>query len=186
MARVATTRSARAQRLENVALELRPENLARCRRIQELHRLDRTTFLHQNIEDLASGKEAPGYSGTFDLVFSLGFLYHVPDPARVLRWCRAQSPRLFMGTLYVEPAERRRYLPALFREAESRVDGQVYRGMEYREGGLGDPISGASAHSFWPYEGDLIAMLRDAGYSRVDVLGKDLLNRMPHLTLLAE
>lgn len=171
---------------ENVAVELRPENLDRCRRIQQLHHLDRTTFLRHNVEALASGKESPGYSGPFDLVFSLGFLYHVPDPAGILRWCRTQAPRLFLGTLYVEPAESRRYLPALFQAAESSGGGRVYRGLEYREGGLSDPISGASAFSFWPYESDLITMLRDAGYTRVDVLGKDLLNRMPHITLLAE
>jgi hypothetical protein len=29
-------------------------------------------------------------------------------------------------------------------------------------------------------------MVRAAGYERVDVLGKDLLNRMPHITLIAE
>ncbi|WP_406694883.1 hypothetical protein V5E97_27955 [Singulisphaera sp. Ch08] len=52
--------------------------------------------------------------------------------------------------------------------------------MEYRQGGLLDPISGASAFSFWPYEADLISMLRDAGYSQVHVLGKELLSRMLH------
>jgi hypothetical protein len=49
-----------------------------------------------------------------------------------------------------------------------------------------DPVSGASPFSFWPKEADLISMLHDAGYRRVDVLGRDLLNRMPHITLIAE
>jgi SAM-dependent methyltransferase len=171
---------------ENVGIELRPENLAKCLRIKDLHRLDRTSFLGQDIENLYNSREAPAYSGTFDLIFCLGLLYHLPEPAKALRWFRTQAPRLFLGTLYVEPAESRRYLPELFREAESRNGDHVYRGMEYREGGMADPFSGASAMSFWPYESDLIAMLHDAGYSRVEVIARDILNRMPHITLMAE
>jgi hypothetical protein len=51
---------------------------------------------------------------------------------------------------------------------------------------MADPFSGASAMSFWPYEADLIAMLHDAGYTRVEVIARDILNRMPHITLMAE
>lgn len=171
---------------ENVAIEVRPENLAKCRRVKDLYGLDRTSFVHQNIEDLYNGRESPAYDGPFDLVFCCGLLYHLPEPSKALKWARTQAPRLFLGTHYVEPAERGRYLPENFRPAESRDGGRTYRGMDYREGGLGDPISGASPSSFWPYEADLVAMLRDAGYNRVDVLGKDLLNRMPHITLIAE
>lgn len=171
---------------ENIAVEVRPENLAKCRRVKELYGLEHTSFVQQNIEGLYNDREPPGFSGPFDLVFCLGLLYHLPDPAKALRWCRAQAPRLFLGTLYVEPAEARRYAPRLFREMEYRDGARTYRGMEYREGGMIDPISGASAFSFWPTEADLIAMLRDAGYTRVDVLGRDVLNRMPHITLLAE
>jgi hypothetical protein len=171
---------------ENVAIEVRPENLAKCQRIKDLHRLDRTTFVHQNIEDLYHGRVTPAYQGPFDLVFCLGLLYHLPEPARALRWMRSEAPRLFLGTHYVEPLEGRRYLPHVLRTAEHVEAGKTYRGMEYREGGLGDPISGASPFSFWPLEADLIAMIRDAGYSRVEVLGKDLLNRMPHITILAD
>jgi SAM-dependent methyltransferase len=113
---------------ENVGIELRPENLAKCRRIKDLHHLDRTSFLGQDIENLYNGSEAPAYSGTFDLVFCLGLLYHLPEPAKALRWFCSQAPRLFLGTLYVEPAEAQRYLPELFREAESRDGDRVYRG----------------------------------------------------------
>lgn len=170
----------------NVAVEVRPENLAKCERIKALHCLDRTTFVRQDIEALYRGQVAPAYSGPFDLVFCLGLLYHLPEPAKALKWMRTQAPRLFLGTHYVEPLEARRYLPHVLREAEHAEGGKTYRGMEYREGGLADPISGVSSISFWPGEADLLAMLRDAGYGRVEILGKDLLNRMPHITLLAE
>jgi hypothetical protein len=171
---------------ENVAIELRPENLAKCRRVKEVYGLDRTSFVRQDIEHLYEGTEPPAYEGPFDLVFCCGLLYHLPEPAKALRWMRTQAPRLFLGTHYVEPAEARRYLAENFRPAELRDGPRAYRGMDYREGGLSDPISGASPTSFWPHEGDLVAMVRAAGYERVDVLGKDLLNRMPHITLIAE
>ncbi len=171
---------------ETVAIELRPENLAKCERIKQLHGLDHTVFLEQNLEALCDGREAPRYEGTFDLVFCQGLLYHLPDPARALRWFRTQAPRLFLGTVYVEPAEAGRYLPELLRHDEYRHEGKVYRGMTYREGGWSDPLSGASATSFWPYESDLVAMMRDAGYARVEIVGKDLVNRMPYITLAAE
>ena len=171
---------------ENVAIEARPENFARCQRIKALHQLDHTSFVHQNIEDLYHGRVQPAYSGVFDLVFCLGLLYHLPEPAMALRWTRSQGPRLFLGTHYVEPMEVGRYLKENFHEAESRNGDHLYRGLEYREGGVKDPISGMSPTSFWPYEADLIAMIRDAGYTRVEVLGRDLVNRMPHITLIAE
>ncbi len=171
---------------ENVAIELRPENLAKCRRVKDLFGLDRTSFVAQNIEHLYEGKEPPAYEGPFDLVFCCGLLYHLPEPAKALRWMRTQAPRLFLGTHYVEPAEARRYLAETFTPAKLRDGDHSYLGMNYREGGLADPVSGASPHSFWPHEADLVAMVRAAGYERVDVLGKDLLNRIPHITLIAE
>ncbi len=169
-----------------VAIEARPENLAKCRRVKELHHLDRTTFVLQDIEDLYNGKETLAQPGPFDLVFCLGLLYHLPEPARALRWMRQEGQRLFLGTHYVEPAESRRYIPQVFHEAQRREGDKTYRGMEYREGGRSDPISGTSPFSFWPLEADLIAMLRDAGYTRIEILGKDILNRMPHITLMAD
>lgn len=171
---------------ENVAIESRPENLARCERIKALHHLDRTRFVPGDIEQLADGRATADLGGPFDLVFCLGLLYHLPEPARALRWCRAQAPRLFLGTHYVEPGEPRRYLAANFVDGQYQADGQTYRGKTYREGGIGDPLSGMSPTSFWPFEADLIAMIRAAGYTRVHVLGKDLANRMPHITILAE
>ena len=171
---------------ENVAIESRPENLARCERVRDLHRLTRTRFVAGDIEALANGRAALDLGAPFDLVFCLGLLYHLPEPARALRWCRSQAPRLFLGTHYVEPGEPGRYLAANFSDADHHFEGRTFRGKTYREGGLADPLSGMSPTSFWPFEADLIAMIRAAGYTRVDVLGKDLANRMPHITVLAE
>jgi hypothetical protein len=36
------------------------------------------------------------------------------------------------------------------------------------------------------YEKDLLFLMQDVGYSRISVLGKDLQNNAPHITVLAE
>ena len=40
--------------------------------------------------------------------------------------------------------------------------------------------------SLVPYEADLLKLLRDVGYDRVSVLGHDLQNGSPHITILSE
>ena len=79
-----------------------------------------------------------------------------------------------------------RYVPPQFDDVEYVHRGRTYKVKSYREGGLADPISGLSQNSLWVYEQDLIQMIRDAGYHTVHVLGKDMQNRTPHITILAE
>lgn len=171
---------------ENVAVEGRPENLAKCVRVKEKYGLARTVFVCQNIEALHSDRERPLFEPPFDLVFCCGLLYHLPEPASALAWFRRQAPVLFLGTHYAEPRAKQRYDPTRFSDDLHEHDGARYRVMRYREGGIGDAVSGLSAYSLWPYEEDLKAMLRNAGYGTIHVLGKDLQNRLPHVTILAE
>jgi 2-polyprenyl-3-methyl-5-hydroxy-6-metoxy-1,4-benzoquinol methylase len=165
---------------ENVAIESREENLRKCKRVKEKYRLDHTTFLQHDLEQLYSGQEKPQFDGPFDLVFCLGVLYHVPEPAKALAWFRSQANTLFLGTHYIsEPREQA--------DVTYLRNGKSYRVKEWREGGLLDLTSGMSPVSLVPYEADLIEMIKDAGYSRISVLGKDYLqNATPHITILAE
>ncbi len=87
---------------ENIAIEARAENLRKCNRIKEKYGLEHTTFLQHDLEQLYSGQETPQFQGSFDLVFCLGVLYHVPDPAKALAWFRSQASALFLGTHYIE------------------------------------------------------------------------------------
>jgi hypothetical protein len=161
---------------ENIAFESRKENLRKCERIKEKYGLERTKFLSGNIEDFYNGAAQPPFSGTFDLVFCLGVLYHVPDPGKALAWFRSQAKTLFLGTHYPDDSNAPlRYV----------YGGKSYHAKEYHEGGIGDPISGMSPISVQPTEKDLLRLLRDVGYSRVDVLGRDLQNGGQHITILA-
>jgi len=165
---------------ENIAIEARAENLRKCNRIKEKYGLEHTTFLQQDLERLYSGQEKPQFQGPFELVFCLGVLYHVPDPAKALAWFRSQASALFLGTHYLEPNQRSDS------DATYHSNGKTYRVREHREGGLADPISGMSPMSVILYEEDLLSLLREVGYSRISVLGKDLQNASPHITILAE
>jgi hypothetical protein len=163
---------------ENISIESRDDNLVKCRRIKDKYKLDRTQFLKHNLELLADSRETPSFPGAFDLVFCVGVLYHLPEPVKALKWMRERAPMLFLGTHYTEPEEHHDFA--------YRHNGKTYKGKEYVEGGLSDGLSGMSPSSFWPYEPDLIAMVRDAGYSKISVLGRDLQNTSPHITILAQ
>ncbi len=162
---------------ENVAIESRDDNLKKCLHIKEKYGLSRTTFLKHDLEQLYRGREKPQFNGSFDLVFCLGVLYHVPEPGEALAWFRSQANTLFLGTHYPELDQ-----PS---DATYCYNGKSYRVMEAPENDL-EAIRGMSPVSLWPYEADLIAMIGDVGYSRVSVLGKDLQNGVPHVTILAE
>jgi 2-polyprenyl-3-methyl-5-hydroxy-6-metoxy-1,4-benzoquinol methylase len=165
---------------EIVGIEARAENVERCNLARERFRLP-ALFVRQDLERLASGAEQPQFELGFDLVFNLGLLYHLADPYAVLRWGREMAPTLFLGTHYVEPRARRHYKQPIFQPTS-------YRGqpaIAYREGGLADPRSGTSSHSIWLFEDHLLQLLAEAGYTRIDVLGKDEQSWHPHITVLA-
>jgi hypothetical protein len=161
---------------ETISIESRDVNLEKCHRIKEKYRLEHTVFLKHDLERLYANREQPQFSGPFDLVFCLGVLYHVPDPVQALIWMRQQSKTLFLGT-HVELKDD----PG----AVYAHRGKKYRG-QWRKEVLVNPIHGMSPQSFVPDERDLIEMLRVAGYSNISVLGRDLHNNRPHVTILAE
>ncbi len=170
---------------ENVAIESSCENHQKCLAVQSDFGLTRTRFVHRDLEDLAAAKTPPELGGGFDLVLSLGVLYHLAEPARHLDWCRRMAPRLLLGTHYVEPAALERYKPELFAgSAETQFKGESYRGWAAKPRDA--PGSGRAEVGFWPYEDDLVRMLRDAGFGNVEIAGKELFNNTPHLTILAE
>jgi tetratricopeptide (TPR) repeat protein len=170
---------------ELVALESRPENLAKCNMTKTRHHLANTTFLQHNILALYEGLEKPQFAPGFDLVFCCGLLYHVPNPAKALTWCREQAPALFLGTHYYEPASPESYSKAAFRPGTLQFAGKEYSGMLIDEE-MTELLSGMSKTSLWPSEKDLLRMIEDAGYKSIAVLGKDLQNGRPHITIFAE
>jgi hypothetical protein len=163
---------------ENIAIESRVDNLQKCQRVKEKYGLEHTHFLQYDLERLYRKECVPSFSGNFDLVFCIGVLYHLPDPGLGLEWMRSQSNTLFLATHYYEgdPTQL----------ADYSYDGKSYRGYEIAEGGVADVLSGMSPTSLLLPEDDLLRLIFHVGYSRAWVLGKDLQNGHPDITILAE
>lgn len=169
----------------HVAVEWNEENYRKCLRIKAKYGLTNMELHRQNIEELYAGRERPRFEGDFDVVFCLGVLYHLSNPAWALEWFRQLGSCLFLGTHYIEPAALERY--KRFRFIENYTvshKGRTYRGWGMKR--VDAAGSGPASIGFWPYEEDLAMMLEQAGYARVETLGKDLHNNVPHITLLAE
>lgn len=168
-----------------VAVEWKEDNYRKCLRVKEKYGLASTEVYRQDLEELYRGRERPRFEGQFDLVFCVGVLYHLGNPAWALEWMRTLAPSLFLGTQYFEPAAIERYRRHRFIE-DYAVEhaGRSYRGWGMKR--IEAPGSGSAPIGLWPLEADLLRMLEHAGYDRVEVLGKDLHNDVPHITILAE
>lgn len=128
-----------------LAIEGRAENIARARFVQAMLGVDGVTFALANLEHTDLRR-----FGRFDAVFCVGLLYHLPRPWELLERLPAVSPRLFLQTHYAAAATATR-------------DGAA--GRRYREFGLGDPLSGLSADSFWLTLPELTSALEANGYA---------------------
>jgi hypothetical protein len=170
---------------EVVSIEGRQENYETCLRTEERFGLERTTFYLGDIEQLAEGRQAAPFAGTFDIVFCAGLLYHLTNPARALEWCRQQAEDLFLQTHYVEQAASESYWPPHFVDGIFRHRDREYQVKLFREE-QANPRGGLANQSVWLYESDLLALTRLAGFQRVSVLGKDVHAGLPHITILAE
>jgi SAM-dependent methyltransferase len=146
------------------AVEGREENLARARYVQRLLDLP-VRFLHADIE-----RNRLVEFGSFDTVFCVGLLYHLPEPWRLLDELPALAPRLFLNTHYA-------------RRAETEQAGLA--GCWYHEFGLPDPLSGLSARSFWLTLPSLLRRLEQAGFDEIELVDLPSNPNGPMVTLAA-
>ncbi len=128
-----------------VGLEGRPENIRRAELVAELLGRGNIEFHQANFEADRLSKY-----GHFDAVFCAGVLYHLPEPWRLLEEIAAVTDRLFLDTHYASAENQERH-------------GHV--GIDFAEGGYGDPLSGLSATSFWLTLPDLITALNTCGFA---------------------
>ena len=138
-----------------LGLEGRAANLARARVAADLLRAEKLKFVQADLEKIPLAQ-----FGKFDAIFCCGLLYHLPEPWRLLRQFSAVSSRAFLWTHYCLDAD-----------ADTSVTG--YSGRMQSEGGLDEPLSGLSSHSFWPTLDSLRRMLSDAGFRSLRILGNE-------------
>lgn len=135
-----------------VALEGRDHNLDKARFVQRLLRVDNVTFQKANLE-----RDALAAFGTFDAVFCVGVLYHLPNPWFLIEQIAKVAPQVFLWTHYAS-------------EVKANEIREGFRGQTYREHGMRDPLSGLSRGSFWLAYDDLLRLLRQHGFSQVQIL----------------
>lgn len=135
-----------------VGVDARREHLQRARYIEQALGVSNVTFLESDLEsgDLAA-------LGSFDAIFNVGVLYHLSDPARLLRQCTEVAPEMLLWTHIVD---------------DSDAEHRGYRGRFTTENPT-DRIGGLRSRSFRPERSELVRMLDDCGWHDLEWLKDD-------------
>jgi SAM-dependent methyltransferase len=152
-----------------VAIEGRKSNVDKAQFIQQMLDIQNVEFVVANLESFDFSTKGP-----FDAVFCVGLLYHLPKPWTLIEKSSKASQNLFLWTHYAP-------------EKEANLEMNGYRGVNYKEFGLSDPLSGMSPQSFWPTLDHLKRMLLYYGFSKTTIIEND--ENHPHgpcITLAAE
>lgn len=147
---------------EVVAIEGRAQNIAKAELVKRSLGVENARFVEANLEnvDLTT-------FGTFDAVFCVGLLYHLPEPWKLIEQLPRVAPRLFLWTQYAD-------------EMAANEITHGCRGQLHLEGGPDEPLSGMSDSAFWLSLGSLLRLLALNGYSKIEIVKNDLTH--PHGT----
>ena len=88
-----------AQRV--VAIESNGDAFQRCLVVKNMLALNRTTFL---LGDCT--RHLAASTDTYDMIFASGILYHMDDPAELIRLLAARTSKVFIWTHYYDAAFR--------------------------------------------------------------------------------
>lgn len=134
-----------------IAVDGRAANIEKSRLVNTLLGTSKVEFVEANLEDVDLST-----FGTFDAVYCVGLLYHLPKPWELIAQCARVSPNLFIWTQHAGDKET------------EVVNG--FGGRWFRESGLQDPLSGLSKNSFWPTLDSLKKMLRENGFKTINII----------------
>jgi len=143
-----------------LAVEGHLENYIRACVIKNIFELNSTKIVYND------AMAVKGQYGSFDLALVAGLLYHLDRPDLFLQNIATFSDSLILSTHIAGPGSPSEEAP----EIEIENKGRSYRGKKYKE--YSGPNSGLSSYSFWPFRGDLIAMIEDAGFTEIDILSE--------------
>lgn len=135
-----------------LGIEGRKENIEKATFVKDILKIQNVEFIEANLEDTDLSR-----FGTFDAVFCVGLLYHLPNPWELIEQISHLSRNLFLWTHYTES-----------NKAVETVHG--YSGSTHHEGGLHEPLSGLSTTAFWPTLDSLKKMLDEHGYKTIHII----------------
>jgi hypothetical protein len=156
-----------------VSVEGRAANVQKCCLIKNLLHLDEATFVLDDARHVSVDRY-----GAFDIAFVAGLLYHLDRPDKTLQQLAPMARTLVLSTHFADLNSPSRSAPV------AEIAGK-YRGKLFQEGPLLDPSSGLQAKAFWPFEEDLLAMITDAGFDRIDVIDRRMLGGYRLIYLVA-
>jgi len=149
---------------EVIAIEGRPQNYVKSCIIKNLFNLDNCHFI---LGDFGySGKLKWEALGKFDLCVAIGVLYHVIDPAFLIKRISEIADNLYLWTHYA--TENYPHGPKM----NIYLSDKSYAGKIYEEIDLDSPLSGLQQESLWMFEDSLNRLLIDCGFSQMQVLEK--------------
>jgi len=147
------------------AIEGHLENFIRCCVIKNLFGLHRSTFHFDDMMNVTTEKY-----GKYDVAFVAGVLYHLDNPQLFLSRLSEMADEIVVSTHYADEES-----PSADAEIEEiQSNGFKYRGKLFNE--AAGPHSGLRATSFWPFREDLLTMLKNAGYTQVEIIN-DLMDQ---------
>ncbi len=171
-----------------LAIEANPRAYLKCLVVKEIMEMQKVRFLLGDFREFLAQS-----SQQFDICIASGVLYHMTDPANLIKMIASRCRRLLLWTHYYEAAvvQSRPDLQPLFSKAQVRSDGDLeyttYRyhyGRKLKTAGF---CGGSAPHAHWLAREDLLKLLALAGFDQI-VIGQEDRNHHngPCLLLYAE
>lgn len=161
------------------SLEGRLSNYIKCCIIKNIYELNNTKFY---LEDLRSC-DLKKY-GSFDVCLCSGILYHLLEPQELVAKISEVSPRILINSHVATENFPISEMSEVFWKENK------YRTKTMEEGNIEtEPAMGLQRFSRWLYRDDLIKLLYDVGYHKVNVLNDWIgggPNKAPAITIYAE
>jgi len=157
-----------------VGIEARRISVERCRLAAGLRGTPNVEFVEADIKDELARRDP------FDVVLATGILYHVSDPAAMLRDMRSACRGVAVIDTHVAAADAATH--GCSELVERTLDGGTYRGRMFAEYAPDSSLderaellwaAWSDADSFWPLEDDLVRMIHDAGFESVEKIEFD-------------
>jgi len=158
---------------EVVALEVRPRNVVGALIRQFLCGVRN---VHNVVMDARSLDPA---LGEFDLIFHVGVLYHLSNPVEHLHAIAPFGKALLLDTHYATDDGK------AMKPSTIAAHGRTWRTRTFTEAGWQDAFSGVEPSSQWLYRQDLLQLVADVGFPRVEVLRDEVERNGPRIGLLA-
>jgi SAM-dependent methyltransferase len=161
-----------------LGIEAREVSVQRCELARSLLGIDTAEFVCGDIRDELGRRDR------FDLVFAAGILYHVADPAMLLRAMRAACDGVALIDTHV--ADESAPSHGCSEVVTRRFGDRQYRGRMFPEYA---PESSAAeveeylwaawgdSDAFWPLEDELVRMILDAGFASAEKVEIDHVQR---------